>query len=88
MELTIRRYDPRDHAAVLQLHREGLAQMDADVGPGPWDADLDNINATYLDAGGDFVVALADGELVAMGALRPVSETTAELKRLRVRQVL
>jgi len=88
MELTIRRYEHRDHAAVLRLHRDGLEQMGADAGPGPWDADLDNVEGSYLDTAGEFLVALLGDELIAMGALRRVSETTADLKRLRVRREL
>ncbi|MDP9225278.1 MAG: GNAT family N-acetyltransferase [Actinomycetota bacterium] len=88
MDLTIRRYDRSDQAAVLQLHRDGLEQMGADAGPGPWDADLDDIEHSYLSAGGDFVVGLIGAEVVAMGALLRVATTTADLKRLRVKREL
>jgi GNAT superfamily N-acetyltransferase len=88
MQLTIRRYELHDHQAVLRLHRDGLQQMSADAGPGLWDADLDDIERTYLNAGGDFVVGLVGEEVVAMGALRRVTGTTADLKRLRVKREL
>jgi ribosomal protein S18 acetylase RimI-like enzyme len=88
MDLAIRRYDHSDQAAVLRLHRDGLEQMGADAGPGPWDADLDDIKGSYLSAGGDFLVGLVDDEVVAMGALRGVTATTADLKRLRVKREL
>jgi RimJ/RimL family protein N-acetyltransferase len=84
--LTIRRYETRDLDAVLSLHHNGLRQMNADLGVGPWDADLDAIEQAYLDAGGDFLVGELDGEVVAMAALRRVSEDTVEVKRLRVEQ--
>jgi len=87
-DLLIRRYESRDHEAVLRLHRDGLTQVGADAGPGPWDADLDDIESSYLNAGGDFVVAIVGDEVVAMGALRRVSDTTADLKRLRVMREL
>ncbi len=88
MDLAIRRYNQSDQAAVLRLHRDGLEQMGADAGPGPWDADLDDIEGSYLTTGGDFLVGLVDEEVVAMGALRPVTATTADLKRLRVKREL
>ena len=86
--LLVRRYEPRDRDAVLQLHRDGLTQMGADAGAGPWDADLEDIEANYISAGGEFVVAVARDEVVAMGALRGISEATGELKRLRVKREL
>jgi GNAT superfamily N-acetyltransferase len=88
MALTIRPYDHSDQATVERLHRNGLEQMGADAGSGPWDADLDDIEGSYLHAGGDFVVGLVDDEVVAMGALRRVTATTADLKRLRVTREL
>ncbi len=61
--------------------------MAADLGAGPWDADLDDIEAAYLD-GGEFLVGVRGDEVVAMGALRRVTEATADVKRLRVREEL
>ena len=74
-----------DHEAVLALHHAGLQQMNADRGPGPWDADLDNIEGNYLRAGGEFLVTDLHGELVAMGGLLPTGDHVVDLKRLRVR---
>jgi GNAT superfamily N-acetyltransferase len=83
--MDVRRYIASDHEAVLSLHRAGLQQMGADRGPGPWDADLDDIENSYLRAGGEFLVADLHGELVAMGGLLPTGEHVVDLKRLRVR---
>lgn len=49
----------------------------------PGDDDLCAIPAVYLATGGEFIVGLLRGELVAMGALR-LSEDGAEIKRMRV----
>lgn len=56
--------------------------------------DLEDVEASYLEAGGEFLVGTLDGRIVAMGALRPpewyitdlvdCGDVTAELKRLRV----
>jgi GNAT superfamily N-acetyltransferase len=39
----------------------------------------------YLESGGEFLVGVLDGEVVAMGALRRVPRDAAEIKRMRVR---
>lgn len=57
--------------------------------------DLDDVEASYLDEGGEFLVGEVDGRIVAMGAFRPATgylaefledppAATAELKRMRV----
>jgi GNAT superfamily N-acetyltransferase len=93
--LTIRRYAPADHEAVCALHVDALAATGGFAGRGPWDADLDDIEGGYL-RDGEFLVGHESGQLLAMGALRPVppdspcfvpgrSVRAAEIKRMRVR---
>jgi ribosomal protein S18 acetylase RimI-like enzyme len=82
-----RRYEPDDHARVIELHRLGLRQTGTDIGPGPWDDDLhspDTVRTTYLDGRGDFLVGLVDGEIVVMAALREHASGRVEIKRMRV----
>jgi GNAT superfamily N-acetyltransferase len=81
--MQIRRYTDGDQAAVIRLHNEALAATGAHLGPGPWDEDLERIEKIYLRRGGEFLVATVDDEVVAMGALRRVSERVAEIKRMR-----
>ena len=83
--LHIRRYKPADKHAVRRLHDDALNEVGAHLGNGPWDEDLDEIEGVYLDSGGEFLVGILDGELVAMGALKRISSKEAELKRMRVR---
>jgi len=83
--LHIRRYESGDKDAVRRLHDDALNEVGAHLGSGPWDEDLDEIEDLYLDSGGEFLVGVMDGEVVAMGALRRISPETAELKRMRVR---
>jgi ribosomal protein S18 acetylase RimI-like enzyme len=80
----LRCYQDADATRVWHLHEEGLREMDAWVGAGPADEDLRSVRATYLTNGGEFLVGLLDGELVAMGALRRVSHTVGQIKRMRV----
>jgi GNAT superfamily N-acetyltransferase len=82
---TVRRYGASDDDARLRdLHERALCEVDAYVEAPVWDADLDAIEETYLDAGGEFLVGELDDEIVAMGALKPRDERTAELTRMRV----
>jgi GNAT superfamily N-acetyltransferase len=83
--LRIRRYEPGDRRAVRRLHDDALNEVGAHLGTGPWDDDLDEIETFYLDEGGEFLVGVLDGEVVAMGALMRISPERAELKRMRVR---
>lgn len=91
--LSIRRYQPADHARVLELHEEALRETGAYI-EGALEPDLDHIEAVYLDEG-EFVVGELSERIVAMGAIRPahgyvrsylpeLPERTAEIKRMRV----
>lgn len=80
--LVVRQFREADAPAVMALL--ALHEVGAHAGNGAWDADLSVIADAYLGAGGDFLVAEVEGELVAMGALRRVSASSAEVKRMRV----
>ena len=82
--LTLRRYTPADHEAVRKLHDDALHDVGAHLGSGPWDEDLDAIEAVYLDDGGEFLVGTLEGGVVAMGALRRTSDGRAQITRMRV----
>jgi ribosomal protein S18 acetylase RimI-like enzyme len=83
-QLHIRRYRREDHDDVVALHYLALQQVGADGGPGPWDADLDDIENVYLRNRGEFLVGLYRNRLAAMGALRPIDTERGEIKRMRV----
>jgi len=83
--LHIRRYEFGDRRAVRRLHDDALNEVGAHLGRGLWDEDLDEIEGFYLKSGGEFLVGVLDGEVVAMGALRRISRETAEIKRMRVK---
>ncbi|WP_019630267.1 GNAT family N-acetyltransferase [Actinomadura atramentaria] len=70
-ELRVRRYRPADHATVLRLHREGLAQVGLRPGDGVYyDHDFFRMEEIYLSNDGEFLVGEAGGAIVAMGGLR------------------
>ena len=82
--IELRRFEAPDARVVRELHYLGLTAAGAHLGRGPWDRDLDAIAATYLDDGGEFLVGLCGGRVVAIGALRHVTDAVGELKRMRV----
>jgi ribosomal protein S18 acetylase RimI-like enzyme len=82
--MKIRTFQPEDLEEVQKLHFLGLQQTGSDLGPGPWDDDLKNIKGVYLKNGGEFIVGLENEVIVAMGALRKLSDEAAEIKRMRV----
>ena len=81
--LTIRRYQPSDHDAVCELHKTALLAPGA-FSTSAGDPDLYQIEAVYLDSGGEFLVGTLQDRVVAMGALRRTDPDRAEVKRMRV----
>ena len=82
--LELRRFAPADARAIRKLH--DLARREARAGSGPARRaeDLDSIPATYIDDGGEFLVGVYDERVVAMGALRHVTDVVAEIMRMNV----
>jgi hypothetical protein len=81
--LAIRRYVDADRDAVLELHHEALGPTGAHLGRGPWDDDLKQIPSVYLQSDGEFLIGVVGDEIVAMGALRRITPSIAEIKRMR-----
>ena len=82
--LELRSFRDEDGEAVWRLHDLALEDAGAHGGSGPWEDDLRDIPANYLDSGGDFLVGFVDGELVAIGGLLLLSPGVAEIRRMRV----
>jgi ribosomal protein S18 acetylase RimI-like enzyme len=82
--LELRRFAAEDSRAVRELYDSALTAAGAHSGRGASDKDLDSIPAMYLDDGGEFLVGRCDGRVVAMGALRHVTDAVGELKRMHV----
>lgn len=85
MRLLIRSFVQADQAETRQLILEGLGGhfgfIDESMNP-----DLDDIHSHYLEAGGDFVVAVLAGEIVGTGALVKESEWAGRLVRMSVKE--
>jgi ribosomal protein S18 acetylase RimI-like enzyme len=82
--LRVRRYRPEDHEIVLRLHEIGLRETGTFVEGWDLDDDLLDIEGTYLNGSGEFLVGLLDGRIVAIGALKRIAPGQAEIKRMRV----
>lgn len=92
MSLSIRRFEPADRDAVDATIEAALRHADAYFEDVP-ELEDDDILAEYVDPGGEFLVGVLDGEVVATAAFRPPkgvvtefvdAEGTAELKRMHV----
>ena len=66
------------------LHNIALNEVGAHAGNGPWDDDLHRIESEYIEAGGEFYVGIINDRIVAMGALKRLTDTCAEICRMRV----
>jgi GNAT superfamily N-acetyltransferase len=82
-DVRFRSYEPRDSLAVKDLNVAALRSIYPNYRNGPWNSDLDEIEDRYLN-GGDFIVGTLDSMIIAMGALRRVSEAVVEIKRVGV----
>jgi ribosomal protein S18 acetylase RimI-like enzyme len=79
--MEIRPFQAKDQHAAKRLILAGLVEhwgwLDESKNP-----DLDDIAASYRD--GLFLVGLAEGRLVATGALKPAPENSVEIVRMSV----
>ena len=78
--VAVRRFEPGDAQAVRELHDPVTTAAGSDHG-----ARTDALDSTtYVDDGGEFLVGVCDGRLIATGALRHVTDKIAELERIAV----
>ena len=82
-ELKIRRYRKSDLNEIKNLHIIALKSTDAFDKSGSWDDDLNHIEEIYLKDG-EFIVELISNKIIAMGAIKKISNRIGEIKRMRV----
>lgn len=82
--LVLRTYRPDDHDRVVALNRYGLAAAGVPLDQDGYAGGLDDVEVTYPKGRGVLLVGEIDGEVVAMGGLRPVEAGTCEILRMRV----
>lgn len=83
VRIHIRSYRPEDLKAVKNLHIIALKALNAYFPDTFDDNDLDHIDDVYLKRG-CFLVGEVHGRLIAMGALKRISDIVGEVKRMRV----
>lgn len=73
---------PADGPAIRRIVFAVLEEYGLTPDPAGADADLDDIQANYLDRGGAFHVVVADGAIVGCGGLYPLADGTAEIRKM------
>ena len=81
MEWQIRLFEPPDQSAARRVILEGLRQHHLEEFDETRNPDLDDITATYVDAGHLFVVAEVAGQVVGTGVLKAEGERTGRIER-------
>lgn len=81
--LIIRSYHQRDKEKVKDLYKRASIQSEIGYREGEWYTDLEDIEDFYFN-GGDFLVGIIDGLIVAIVGLQKITETEAHVRRMRV----
>jgi GNAT superfamily N-acetyltransferase len=84
LAIAFRRFESADRGAVRSVRNDALNDVGAHLGDGRWDSDLDAIESVYLRAGGEFLVGVIEGYVVAMGGLRLDRGGRAWITHMRV----
>jgi GNAT superfamily N-acetyltransferase len=78
------RYQPEYQEPMLALHRSAIEGFDLGMSQQQEEADLIAIEDVYLRNGGEFLLGFIGERLVAMGGFQRLSDSVAELRRMRI----
>jgi len=78
------RYQREYQEPMLALHRSALEGFTLGMSQQQDEADLVAIDEVYLRSGGEFLLGFIDERLVAMGGFQRLSDSAAELRRMRI----
>ena len=78
----IRDYSPGDEEDVFRIVKEVLAGYGLSTNPKETDADLRDIQVSYLSEGGAFRILECDGQIVGSYGLYPTARRTCELRKM------
>jgi len=73
---------------MLALHRSVIMGFTLGMSQQEDEADLMAIEQVYLRDGGEFLVGFIEDRFVAMGGFKRLSDTSAELRRMRIEREL
>ncbi len=82
------RYRLEHRQPMLVLHRSAMNGFTTGMSQHDEEADLITVEEVYLRGGGEFLIGLLDDRVVAMGGFRRLSDTSAELRRMRIQREL
>jgi GNAT superfamily N-acetyltransferase len=82
------RYRDDHREPMLALHRSALVGIPLGMSQQEDEADLMAIEQVYLLGGGEFLLGFINERLVAMGGFKRLSDTSAELRRMRIEREL
>lgn len=82
------RYRDDHREPMLVLHRRALVGIPLGMSQQEDEADLMAIEQVYLLGGGEFLLGFIAERLAAMGGFKRLSDTMAELKRMRIEREL
>jgi len=78
----MRDYRPGDEDAVFRIVEDVLAGYGLSTNPQKTDADLRNIQVSYLSDGGAFRILECDGQIAGSYGLYPVTHQRCELRKM------
>jgi GNAT superfamily N-acetyltransferase len=78
------RYLPAYQAPMLELRRSAIEGFVLGMTQLQDEADLVDVENVYLRNGGEFLLGFLDDTLIAMGGFKRLSESLAELRRMRI----
>lgn len=78
----LRDYSPGDEGDVFRIVKEVLAGYGLSTNPKETDADLRDIQASYLSEGGAFRILECDGRIAGSYGLYPTTRQTCELRKM------
>ena len=84
--MQLRRYESKFNDSILALHRSAIEGFSLGMSQLQDEADLMAVDLTYISSGGEFLLGFVDDKLVAMGGFERLSDSLAELKRMRIQR--
>jgi GNAT superfamily N-acetyltransferase len=81
------RYQPDCLDQILALHRSAMDGFTTGISQHDEEADLMTIEQVYLTRG-EFLIGMLEDRVIAMGGFKRLSDTIAELRRMRIHREL
>jgi GNAT superfamily N-acetyltransferase len=82
------RYRDEYREPMLALHRSAIAGFNLGMSRQEDEADLIAVEQVYLCDGGEFLLGFINERLIAMGGFKRLTDTSAELRRMRIEREL